>query len=215
VSLLFLQEMPADDDWILRRGWTLFKGSGAQYRSRSGLAARGGLASELQPLEFATAAYHGTYVAAAQRPASAGGLSLMSVHASPTRPTSAERERWTAALPPMRSAGELWDADFVLQTLADEVARGHSLLAAGDFNESRLWDDTHPGTWGADFFARVEDVGLVDVSRAKLESELPTRGEYQIDYVLATRDVAGRVHHIGLGPHPGADHESLHFTIDL
>jgi hypothetical protein len=115
----------------------------------------------------------------------------------------------------MRSAGELWDADFVLQSLANEVARGQSLLAAGDLNESRLWDLTHPGNWGADFFARVEEVGLVDVSRAKLAAELPTRGEYQIDYVLATGDLADRVHDIGLGPHPGADHESLHFTIDL
>jgi hypothetical protein len=67
-------------------------------------------------------------------------------------------------------------------------------LAAGDFNECRSWDLTHPGRWGAHFFDRLPDLGLNDCLYSRWSNrEVPTRGEYQIDHVLGTDAVEAAV----------------------
>jgi hypothetical protein len=54
---------------------------------------------------------------------------------------------------------------------------GAPLLIAGDLNEARAWDATHPGhTCSADFFEGIKESGLTDVTfRDWRSTERPTR----------------------------------------
>ena len=61
------------------------------------------------------------------------------------------------------------------------------MLAAGDFNEARHWDLSHPGAWGADYFAAVKANGFIDCLDELWPDEQPTHGELQLDHVLASQ----------------------------
>ena len=74
----------------------------------------------------------------------------MSVHASPNVVGDKWRALWAATempIPEPRSGRDLVDADLLLASVA-LVVREHRVLAAGDWNEARAWDDTFPGDSG-------------------------------------------------------------------
>jgi hypothetical protein len=62
-----------------------------------------------------------------------------------------------------------------LNALRELVSDEREVLAAGDLNETRGWDETHPGGWGRDFFANVASAGLTDVTFSRWRSERRTR----------------------------------------
>ena len=161
-----------------------------------------------------TQAYHGSYMAACRVPWQDSDAVLVSAHASPNVADPVYEKRWPASVerPLPRNGGgsyrpgTLFDADYVLATLAD-VVRAHICLAAGDFNEARGWD-LSPGheseTWGSAFFDAVRAAGLVDPVNALWREERPTRRVasgpvLQLDHVVASPDVAGLVVNAHLG----------------
>lgn len=142
-----------------------------------------------------------------------GSIIVLSVHASPNVVTEEDLGAWPAERPEARSggvgvprAGRLLYADLVIAALRELTADG-PVLAAGDLNEARGWDERHPGhTWGEEFFAAVADAGLVDVTWGLWGEERPTRiyAEdlgYQLDRVLASPDVARLVRRAQLDPY--------------
>ena len=137
----------------------------------------------------ADAGYHGSFVAGATVTLpSVGSAAVVSVHASPTPLTAADKERWPARLPESRGA-ELWDSDFALATV-QELALGLQVIAAGDWNEARAWDKTHSGHWGEQFFKNVKEAKLMDCTYDRWSGkERPTHHVYQDDHLFATDEV--------------------------
>ena len=136
-----------------------------------------------------------------------GATTVISVHASPQPVTDADLARWHGELPAprtggsgVRDAGKLFYSDLIVDVLR-QMAAGGPVLATGDLNEARAWDDHHVGhTWGAEFFALVEAAGLRDVTHGLWGEERPTRYHaeqqaYQLDFVLATEDVSRAIVH--------------------
>jgi hypothetical protein len=218
VDLLFLQEMPGDDSWpgeLAERGWALHVHTeGQPYRCRSGVAVHDRL-GPAHPVPLPTGAYHGSYLAAVRVEAGdLGPVTCVSVHAGPSRPTPTEIAAWKGGKLTMRAGGEWWDSDFVLATLLSLVREGGTVLAAGDLNEARRWDTVHGGTWGADWFRTAETGGLHDLLHASKQwgRESLTSGEYQIDHVLGTADLRGRITNAEALP-PPADHDPINFEV--
>ena len=228
-DVVLAQEVP-DDDWIriwTDRGFHPFTSTGPAYRARSvvlvrdGITARGLLASE-----FPTAAYHGSYVAAAavELPG-VGAVVLMSVHASPNRVSEEWETTWRKHGPwPVagRPSCGLWDSDLVLRSVEIVAASGVPVVAAGDWNEARAWDLDHAGTAGEEFFAKVRDAGLTDCccpADRGVEGAgdgWPTHGKLCIDHVVATVTVAPHVAvRTPLTPQVAgpSDHRPVEFTI--
>ena len=91
------------------------------------------------------------------------------------------------------------------------------MLAAGDLNEARSWDDTHPGEpWGEEFFTRIAHAGIIDVLHSHWKVERPTRDGYQLDHVLASHDVADRIpcpSVVSDAEHTPADHAPVRFEV--
>lgn len=165
-----------------------------------------------------------------------GATTMVSVHASPNTVTDADLGRWPADPPRPRSggigvrnAGKLFYSDLIVDALR-QMADRHPVLAAGDLNEARSWDEAHPGeTWGAEFFGLVSRVGLVDVTYGLWGEERRTRyhatqGAYQLDYVLAIPDisaavVSAEIRAAWLQPDLDvamvADHSPIWFNLDL
>jgi len=220
-ELLFLQECP-DLELLASAFEVVVAETGPTYRCRSAVAVRrdSGLVATAIPLR--TADYHGSYVAAAKiEGLLSEPVTCLSVHASPTALTAADRASWERieSLPAAREGGgpdanTLWDADLVHETLAGLKPR---VLAAGDWNEARAWDDLHPGqTWGLEFFERMKEAGLVDVPHRDWEGERVTREPYQLDHVFASSDIAKRVHSPEVVYSPEripADHKPIEFFI--
>jgi hypothetical protein len=184
-------------------------------------------AAGLQPTSFhdiPNAAYHGSYLAAAQiELPDVGPVVCISTHASPSHLRESDLARWQGARPTPRvgggrNANQLWDADYVLETLA-RLRDEHTVLACGDLNEARSWDLHHDGeTWGAEYFQRVEDVGFVDCLDDVWHEERPTRAGYQIDHVLASPTVAELIDRAELTPGPDvegdrSDHTAIWFRL--
>jgi endonuclease/exonuclease/phosphatase family metal-dependent hydrolase len=228
VDLLFLQEVPSAE-WLSRfelHGFRVFTAGteAPSFRCRSAVVARSWL--EPTPFDVSNAGYHGSYLAAATiRLPSVGQVACFSVHASPSRLRSDDESRWAGSPPPARSgggrdAGRLWDADYVLATLADHARHG-PVLAAGDLNEARRWDLTHPGeTWGSEYFEAVAAADLVDCLHLLWGEEIATRGDYQIDHVLASRSLAVHIieakvldHRLDESQHTPSDHRPVEFVI--
>jgi hypothetical protein len=219
VDLLLVQEAPMDWSKALP-GFASVNYEGAnQYRCRSFVAVRKGSGLTIGPLSVDTAAYHASYVAGAQVGVpDLGAVSLLSVHASPTRPSSSDRQRWRGSLPPVRPTGgtELWDSDFALETLGRIRAISELVLAAGDWNEARAWDDHHPGHWGREFFDAVDAADLVDCTHQRWKGERPTHRQYQDDHVFASPAVHRRIgSRMAIWPMPGSDHDAIAFTLKV
>ncbi len=225
---MFAQEIPGAE-WIAEwraDGFTVVTEEEQPFAVRSAVIARAGLM--IEPLRLPSADYHGSYVAAASLTVDGPPITLVSMHASPSRLTS---DHVASALAVIRSRrqrnGEWWDADFVLGTLADLVADGHRVIAAGDLNECLAWDQTHDGSWGQQFFENVEHAGLGSATlaawqRHERSTYLGSDAGYQLDHVLVTPGQSGWLRDVQLhswssedvrsGDSP--DHAWIEFLID-
>lgn len=205
---MFVQEVPAQD-WIdawTAAGYEAADTAGPTFRVRSALLwRRGGPVVASEELRLPTSGYHGSYVAGAMlRLAHLDDVPIaaLSVHASPRVVEQRYLDVWAEAVGDLpdpragagRDAGRLWDSDLVLATLRSIDLERFEVLAAGDLNECRAWDDTHPGEWGREFFERVESACLVDCLHSRWGVERRTSfasgdAEYQLDHVLATERI--------------------------
>jgi hypothetical protein len=235
-AIIFAQEALSNDwleVWTATHNVTL--GVDRGWRIRSALITHRSLS--ITPLTEADSPnlwYHGNYVAAARWDDAPGGpVTLASVHASPSL-ASPDAYGWTGARPEPRNGGgdpryvggRAWDADYLLSTLA-AMARETPVLAVGDFNESRTDDfdeaNRRRGTWGKEYFDRVEEVGFTDCVLRACREELPTRGRLQLDYVLASgraaqlviKDPKPQVDRTWSGPSAQdlSDHAALWFNL--
>lgn len=224
-EIVFAQEIPGES-WL--DGWEshyeVFVGEGCQYRTRSALLIRHSI--ESKPFELPTQRYHGSYVAAATAMLPGiGEVAVMSVHASPSQVCNTWHELWSRTevpLPEPRRGDDLWDADLLL-TSVQRVAGEYPVLVAGDWNEARAWDETHPGASGREFFTRVQAAQLVDCTwRAWAGKERatcrPTVGtELQVDHVFASRRVDYAVTDVAVIEAGelagGSDHLPISFTL--
>jgi endonuclease/exonuclease/phosphatase family metal-dependent hydrolase len=182
-------------------GYNVFLGEPRKWRIQSAMICRDDLeCRQVRQDHYPSLAYHGDYLASAiwsQSPV--GELLCVSVHASP-HPAEPERYQWPwmpHGLTPRDRGNDrrypvgLWDSDFVLKTLELMAADERPVLAAGDFNESRLHDtdDTGAdlGTWGAEYFQRVAAAGYTEPLHRAWGGERPTRGRLQLDHVLTSQ----------------------------
>ena len=252
-DLAFIQEVPSQawlDAWC-EQDYRVILGHQRGWKVRSAILTRLDEAhcAPLTPQELPELEYHGEYVAAARLKGwdhGGGDLTVLSVHASPN-PASDEhvavypareaiRRRDGGADP--RHRGLLFDADVVLETIA---RAGPAVLACGDLNEARGWDDLpqHTGhTWGAEFFGtRTPDgqliggsipaLGLVEVALSDDGSEVVTRRKpghpwLQLDHIITTAPLATLIHDIAVDPAWTAgtreaaglaDHAPIRFTL--
>lgn len=180
-------------------------------------------------------AVHGSYVAAAEVTwPKLGKLTVLSMHASPAPVPAEALALYPGDLPPARSCGSdtryggrYFYSDLLLDALADAATRGH-VLAAGDLNEARKWDDINQGhTWGAEFFNSLHPRGLHDVTFELWGEERrtrfhPTHPGYQLDVALASPGVRDLVTHADVDPDwtshtisrgEKSDHAPLWFTV--
>jgi hypothetical protein len=194
-AVVFAQEVsePWLDLW--RPHYDVVLGVPRGWRIRSALLVRDDL--DIAPLaaeDWPSLNYHGDYLAAAHwRTRSSGEVTLVSVHASPQE---ADPQRYGRPGPdvPARHGGDdlrypaqrLWDSDLVLETVRGLGAAG-PLLAAGDLNEARDFDllqGRRVGSWGQEYFQRVDEAGLRDLTWDRWGEEKATRGGLQLDHVL-------------------------------
>ncbi len=224
-DLIFAQEIPAGDDWTEhweKAGFRVVLGPAKGWRTRSALIVRSKAVRGVESVEYPTAEYHGTYLAAAALDLGwVEPFVVVSVHASPQRVSDDWARSWITCgreLPVGRPSCGLWDADLVLATIAELCTRHRFVIAAGDWNEARGWDLTHHGHSGREFFERVEDAGLVDVTYEQWgRTERSTRDGLQLDRVFATRAVAERIRDAAVTAVEivsASDHHPVEFTID-
>jgi len=123
-----------------------------------------------------------------------GDVRVVSAHASPNLVSHADLAMWHDDLPDPRNGptglpNTLRYSDLVLHAIGT-CSEGDPMLAAGDFNESRHYNEP----LGEKFFDNVRGRGLVDVTYSRWREELPTHfdpkhRELQVDHVFATPDV--------------------------
>jgi hypothetical protein len=180
-------------------------------------------------------AVHESSVAAAEVTwPSLGRLTVVSMHASPATVSADALSRYPGSPPSARRGGtdtrhggRHFYSDLLLDALADAATRG-PVLAAGDLNEARKWDEVNPGhTWGAEFFASVAARGLHDATWGLWKEERrtrfhPTHPDYQLDFVLASPAIRDLVTHADVDSGWSAetisrgdqsDHAPLWFTV--
>lgn len=234
--VVFAQE--AFTDWLElmhESGYQACFGVERGWKTRAALLFRSDL--EIQPFTEADLphlGYHGNYVAAGRwnRP-DGSSVILASVHASPDY-ADPVRYHWPerAGVPTPRDGGadprwpsqRLWDSDYLLVTLAALVEQfGLPVLAAGDFNESRL-DGPEGGTWGAEYFKHAEQLGLKPWLHEVWQQEQSTRRGVQLDHILVgggaeallTTDPAPCVDRAWNGGHAASelsDHAAIWFAL--
>jgi hypothetical protein len=236
-ALVFAQE--TSPEWLRiwrRAGYGILSGRDRGWRMSTVLLHRPEMTLEPLPDHvWPNAYYHGSYIAAAVwTDAPAGPVVLCSVHASPAIAQPATYG-WVGEVPLPRDGGgdprwtprTLWDSDCVAASLI-AMSQNYPLLAAGDFNEARddvyVGDNGPCGTWGAEYFDRLEHAGLLDVSLIEGREELRTRGGLQLDHVLVS-ETAQPTLAVGsprLDPawsEPGherlSDHTALWFDINI
>jgi endonuclease/exonuclease/phosphatase family metal-dependent hydrolase len=213
VDLVFAQEVPRG--WLEKwaHEYDMAEIQGPSYRVRSALLWRRGRI-ESERFDLPTAKYHGSYVAAAQLslPGFDRPIVALSVQASPSVVTQPDLQTWQGIprdLPEPRTgagrdAGKLFDADMVLATVT-AVRASHLVLAAGDLNECVAWDETHDGRWGADYFDRVSQAGLISIAHRSGSEEQRTAfthagGDYQLDHVVTSPEVAAQIDSLVVAP---------------
>jgi hypothetical protein len=209
VDLAFLQEVPETliEEWVAD-GFVSAKPQGRKYRPRSALLWRSELAAT-EEFALPTAGYHGSYVSSARLhlPGFADPVVCVSFHASPSPVEQRYQDVWQNCeqdLPPERhgggrDSGELFDADMVVATLK-LLARTHVVLAAGDLNECEEWDNVHDENWWEPLERTVtSEPGELEFPVRRLwQGERrslfkPGARGYQLDHVLASPSVGGRV----------------------
>jgi endonuclease/exonuclease/phosphatase family metal-dependent hydrolase len=123
-----------------------------------------------------------------------GDVRVVSAHASPNLVSHADLATWQDDLPDRRTGPtgrpNTWRySDLVLHAIGT-CSKGGPTLAAGDFNESRHYDEP----LGEEFFHQVHRLGLIDVTYSRWTQESPTHfdpthPELQVDHVFATPDI--------------------------
>jgi endonuclease/exonuclease/phosphatase family metal-dependent hydrolase len=123
-----------------------------------------------------------------------GDMRVVSVHARPDLVSQADLTMWRDDLPGRRTGSTgrpnmLRYSDLVLHAIGN-CSKDSPTLAAGDFNESRHYDEP----LGEHFFHNVGRLGLIDVTYSRWREELPTHfdprhPELQVDHVFATPDI--------------------------
>ena len=123
-----------------------------------------------------------------------GNVRVVSAHASPKLVTTDVLSMWGDDLPggrvgPTGRANALRYADLVLHAIGTTSMKG-PLLAAGDFNESRHYDEP----LGKQFFELVHQSNLIDVTYSRWGHEKqthfdPRHPQLQVDHVFATPDI--------------------------
>lgn len=252
-DLAFIQEIPSQA-WL--EAWTTHGYRAILGHSR-GWAVRSAIltlldsdqCTQLTPTGMPELTYHGEYVAAARLAGWAPGrdLTVLSVHASPNPTTeqyladypNRERIRRRDGGADPRHRGQLFDSDVVLETIARS---GPAVLACGDLNEARGWDELpqHAGqTWGADFFGTpdpggalaggsIQTLGLLDIALSDDGSEVITRRSpghpsLQLDHIITTPALRDQIRNIAVDPDwtaqtPRAvglaDHAPIRFRLD-
>lgn len=218
-DVVFAQEIPGDDWLDAWPSYRIFQTTDPQYRARSAVLVRKETV-DATDYPLGTAEYHGSYVGSAlvNHP-TIGELVLMSVHASPSRVSEEWATTWhrVGGELPESYRGELWDSDLVVESIG-RVADVQKVIAAGDLNEARNWDLTHPGDSGAAFFGRLAERGLVDTccedgSDAAATHGDPDHGGLRLDHVMTSRLLSDRVVVTGVGSEAPADHRPVEFTI--
>jgi len=251
-DLAFIQEVPSQQ-WLQVwriHGFRVLLGHTRGWKVRSAILTR--LPDEqLAPLTSAhlpELAYHGEYVAAGRLVGwgpSGSDLHVFSVHASP-HPTISEylaHHPQADRLKPRRGGddprygGRLFDADVVLDTIGQHPP----VLACGDLNEARGWDqlpDKAGQTWGQEYFGapnsdnhlvggRVHTYGLTEIPLSASGEEVVSRvrqghPELQLDHILISTAAARQVRDVHVDPawaaSPGtvaglADHAPIWFTL--
>jgi endonuclease/exonuclease/phosphatase family metal-dependent hydrolase len=251
-DLVFIQEVPSDawlDRWCAQ-DYRPMLGQARGWKVRSAILTLldDQTCASLSAEDVPELDYHGEYVAAARLVGwgAGGDLTVFSVHASPS-PTTAEylshhpapgRLRPRDGGSDARYGGKLFDSDVVLDTVSQY---GPDVLACGDLNEARGWDDTpgHEGhTWGREYFGKLDEAGrlsdgavqvaqLVDVPLGNGTEEVVTRRAaghppLQLDHLLAGREMARRISDVTVhpawaaeGPLPAglADHAPIWFRL--
>lgn len=225
-AVVFAQEMPHSLSGSARYGnFAVFESRGRQYLPRSAVFVRADI--NAKRYDFPTDEYHGSFVAAAEvdHP-SAGRLVLMSVHASPNPASADWLTRWKKCGVDRslhdRSCG-VWDSDLVLESVrhVNQESGVGGLIAAGDWNEARHWDDggRHRVKGGREFFRNVNEVGLVDrccpdgAHETEARDGLTTSHGLHLDHVFTSQSLGDRVVVTGLGSSAPADHRPVEFTI--
>lgn len=246
IDIVFAQEAP-DRGWLdawTDAGFEIAVGAGPAYKVRSAVLWRKGL--PISRTTLSTATYHGSYLAAATySPDGRDPVVLVSVHASPNTVKPDELATWDSLVPDVvparprpragagKDAGKWFDSDMVLGTLASTagtsgslpVSRHVEVLAAGDFNECREWDNIQPGNWGADYFDQAAAAGFVDITWRDWEAEIPSclaaGRQLQLDHLLATQDTASRISDPEVAPldlaaiesGDASDHAPIYFNL--
>jgi endonuclease/exonuclease/phosphatase family metal-dependent hydrolase len=157
----------------------------------------------------------GTYAVCANVELANRSVIFASVHTSPSHAEEANLIGTSAT--PRRCELAPWWADVLIAKTSSH--EGAPLLIAGDLNEARAWDASHPGhTCSADFFDAIKEAGLTDVTfRDWRNEERPTRRhpDYQLDRVFASDVIADQIKvadveliHDGL-----SDHAAINFQI--
>lgn len=226
-DVVFAQEVP-NDEWLgiwEEQGYRVVPCEGTSYRTRSALIVCSTIDAADADWGLPTSGYHGSYVAAARLHHPSGRpVVLMSVHASPN-PVSEDWEslwRNTGHSLPPEYRGRLWDSDLVVESvrLVAESAGDVPVIAAGDWNEARAWDERHPeddGS-GAKFFKQLGVRGLIDACCPNGADADPTHGSdgraLRLDHIVTTKNIPFAV---DIEPPTGeawpADHRPVEFTI--
>jgi hypothetical protein len=123
-----------------------------------------------------------------------GEVRMVSAHASPHLVSQADLSLWQDDLPERRTgptgrSNTLRYSDLVLHAIG-VCSNDCPTLAAGDFNESRHYDEP----LGEQYFGQVHRLGLIDVTYSRWGQESPTHfdrrhPELQVDHVFATPDI--------------------------
>jgi hypothetical protein len=252
-DLVFVQEIPSDG-WLeawCKQGYRHILGHPRGWKVRSAILTMlpDDQCFELSSEHMPELEYHGEYVAAARLIGwgpDGADLSVLSVHASPNPTTAEYLSHYPGADTILRRDGgddprhhgQLFDADVVLETVARYAP---AVLACGDLNEARGWDDLpeHAGhTWGADYFGARNDDGqlaggsvqarnLFDVPLSADGSEVITRRQQghpslQLDHILTSPQLAGQIRGVEVDPNWNsntetaaglADHAPIRFTL--
>ncbi len=162
-----------------------------------------------------------------------GTVTAFSVHASTKEVTDDVVRRWPRPLPAERRRQRArvdrnpGYADLMLEVMKD-AALQHPVIAAGDFNVSRLWDVNDNSDLCQQFFDAVSGAGFTDVTYEEWGEERRTyfrdgHPPYQNDHLFVSNAIRSRVARAWVDEDwadadqrtAHADHAPLWFELDL
>jgi hypothetical protein len=110
----------------------------------------------------------------------------------------------------------LWFTDILFYFMRAQL--GQRLLVGGDFNASRLLDQTLGERGNNEFFDRIQDEGFVSIHRRFHTADERTyfkdgKSEHQLDYLYADAPLAGLATACVVHPHAGVAEFSDHAPV--